>query len=376
MINIRAIPKLKVYSFLFSMPIIDIAVNQILYKERLWWEWQIWAISFPLIFILGFFSWYVRITNSAKAEKKYPELNQTWQRMRFKLGICCMSMVSTVIVVITIYSLLHIEGYHFHLPDVWQGAVLSLVVNIVFETLYDADYAITKYKEVEEEKEMLRQLSFREEFDSLKNQVNPHFLFNCFNTLSSLIREDKETADLFLNELSKVYRYLLKNNEEGLSTVANEIRFVHSYYRLLQTRYGEAIKLQVTTVPRYDTFLLPSLTLQLLIENAVKHNILARGTPLEIEIFTRDDRQLVVRNNLQRRTVKVPSNKIGLKNIRLKYELLQQDGFAITQDETSFMVTLPLLPPQLADDPVGSRMSEVGSLRSDVGNRKSEKNAE
>jgi two-component system, LytTR family, sensor kinase len=349
--NIRAIPKLKVYSFLFSMPIIDIAVNQILYKERFWWEWRIWAISFPLIFILGFFSWYARITASAKAEKKYPELNQTWRRMWYKVAVCCMSMVSTVSVFVCLYSLLHIEGYHFNMNDVWQGAVLSLSVNIVFETLYDADYAISKYKEVEEEKEMLRQLSFREEFNSLKNQVNPHFLFNCFNTLSSLIREDKETADLFLNELSKVYRYLLKNNEEGLSTVANEIRFVHSYYRLLQTRYGEAIKLQVTTVPRYDAFLLPSLTLQLLIENAVKHNILARSAPLEIEIFTRDDRQLVVRNNLQRRTVKVPSNKIGLKNIRLKYELLQQDGFAITQNETCFMVTLPLLPPQMADDP-------------------------
>ncbi|HEY1199590.1 MAG TPA: hypothetical protein VGE79_01350, partial [Niastella sp.] len=86
--------------------------------------------------------------------------------------------------------------------------------------------------------------------------------------------------------------------------------------------------------------------------------------------------QLVVRNNLQRRTVKVPSNKIGLKNIRLKYELLQQDGFSITQDENSFMVTLPLLPPQLADDPVGSRMSEVGGQKSDVGSRKPEKNAE
>ncbi|HUP11619.1 MAG TPA: histidine kinase [Niastella sp.] len=351
MMNIQAIPKLKVYSFLFSMPIIDIAVNQILYKERLWQEWRIWAISLPLIFILGFFSWYVRITNSAKAERKYPELKQTWRRMRYKLGICCISMLSTVLTVATIYSVLNIEGYTFNMNDVWQGAVLSLVVNIVFETLYDADYAVTKYKEVEEEKEMLRQLSFREEFNSLKNQVNPHFLFNCFNTLSSLIHEDKETADLFLNELSKVYRYLLKNNEEGLSTVANEIRFVHSYYRLLQTRYGEAIKLQVTTVPRYDAFLLPSLTLQLLIENAVKHNILAKSMPLEIEIFTRDDRQLVVRNNLQRRTVKVPSNKIGLKNIRLKYELLQQDGFAITQDESSFMVTLPLLPSQMADVP-------------------------
>jgi len=197
---------------------------------------------------------------------------------------------------------------------------------------------------------MLRQLSFREEFDTLKNQVNPHFLFNCFNTLSSLIREDRKAADLFLNELSKVYRYLLKNNEEGLSTVANEIHFIHSYYRLLQTRYGEAIRLHVATDPVYDACLLPSLTLQLLIENAVKHNILAKSNPLVIDIFTRNDHQLIVRNNLQHRTMKVPSNKIGLKNIQLKYALLQQEGFTITKDDQTFMVILPLLPEHLAKD--------------------------
>ncbi|HUP10832.1 MAG TPA: hypothetical protein VM187_01425, partial [Niastella sp.] len=105
MMNIQAIPRLKVYSFLFSMPIIDIAVNQILYNERFWQEWRIWAISFPLIFILGFFSWYVRITNSAKAERRYPELNQTWRRMGYKMGICCMSMMSTVLTIATLYSL-------------------------------------------------------------------------------------------------------------------------------------------------------------------------------------------------------------------------------------------------------------------------------
>lgn len=341
--KIQGIPKLKIYTFLFSMPIIDIAVNQILYGDRLWKEWTIWAISFPLIFVLGLFSWYARISASAKAEKKYPELKQTWMRIRCKLLVCCLSMFSTVLVVISIYSLLHIKGYYFRASDLWRGAMLALCVNIVFETLYEADYAVTKYKEAEEEKVMLRQLSFRDEFDSLKNQVNPHFLFNCFNTLSSLIQEDKEKADLFLNELSKVYRYLLKNNEEGLSTVTNEIHFVQSYYRLLQTRYGEAIRLRVETNPQYDACLLPSLSLQLLIENAVKHNILAKANPLVIEIFTRNDRKLIVKNNLQRRTIKVPSNKIGLKNIGQKYELLQQEGFSITQDDKSFTVTLPLL---------------------------------
>jgi two-component system LytT family sensor kinase len=347
--KMRAIPRLKVYSFLFSMTIIDIAINQILYKERLWQEGQIWLVSFPLVFLLGFFSWYGRISASAKAERKYPALKQTRQRIRLKLLVCCLSMTSNVLVVVTVYSLFRIEGYHFNPSDIWQGAVLAFCVNILFETLYEADYAVAKYKEAEEEKEMLRQLSFREEFNSLKNQVNPHFLFNCFNTLSSLIHEDKETADLFLNELSKVYRYLLKNNEVGLSTVANEIRFVHSYYQLMQTRYGEAIRLHVDTDPRYDACLLPSLSLQLLIENAAKHNILAKSNPLVIDIYTHNN-LLVVKNNLQRRTSKVPSNKIGLQNIQQKYELLQQDGFMVTQDDKFFVVSLPLLPERLIEE--------------------------
>ncbi len=344
--SIKAVPKLKIYSFLFSMPIIDIAINQILYRERLWNEWKIWLISFPLIFLFGYFSWYIRITASAKAERKFPELNQTWKRLRLKMLICCVSMVSSVTIVLAVYSLLNILEYRFRASDIWQGALLAFCVNVIFETLYDAEYAISKYRQAEEEKELLRQQSFTAEFDSLKNQVNPHFLFNCFNTVSSLIREDKETASQFLNELSKVYRYLLKNNEQGVSTLAAEMRFVRSYFQLLQTRYGEAVDLVVKTDPQFDEFLLPSLSLQLLIENAVKHNILSRAAPLQIEIFT-DVTQfsLVVRNNLQRRHVKAPSNRIGLRNIQLKYELLCHTGFSVQHTENFFSVNLPLIPP-------------------------------
>ncbi|MBO9565297.1 MAG: histidine kinase [Niastella sp.] len=345
--KIKAIPKLKIYSFLLSMPVIDVGINQILYRERLWSEWEIWLLSFPLIFVLGFCSFYARINAAAKVERKYPGLDQTWARIRFKILICLISMVSGVSIVLTIYSLLHIEGYYFRASDIWRGAVLTISVNILFETLYEAEYAITRYKATEEEKEVLRQTTFREEFDSLKNQVNPHFLFNCFNTLSSLIHEDKRRADRFLNELSKVYRYLLKNNETGLSTLASELRFVHSYYQLLQTRYGEAILLQVETDPRYDNWLLPSLSLQLLLENAVKHNIVSRSQPLIIQIYTSEGR-LVLTNNLQRRLVNVPSSKMGLRNIRLKYELLQQDNIIIMQDHKEFTVILPLL-----DEPLG-----------------------
>lgn len=344
--RLHTIPRLKGYTFLLSMPIIDIGINQILYGERLWNEWEIWLVSFPLVFVLGFLSWYTRITASAKVERKYPELAQTNIRIRFKMLVCVLSMISAVLVVLTIYSLFHIQGYYFRPSDIWRGAILALSVNIVFETLYEADYAVGRYKVAEEEKKILRQTTFREEFDALKNQVNPHFLFNCFNTLSSLIHEDKRRADRFLNELSKVYRYLLKNNEEGLSTVAGELRFVHSYYQLLQTRYGEAIHLQVEADPQYDNWLLPSLSLQLLLENAVKHNIVSRSQPLFIRIYIREGR-LVLSNNLQRRLANVPGSKMGLRNIQLKYELLQQDNITIKQDHKEFTVILPLLNEQL-----------------------------
>jgi LytS/YehU family sensor histidine kinase len=216
-------------------------------------------------------------------------------------------------------------------------------VNLVFVTLYEMDYVMERLKETMVEKESLKQQALQHEFDVLKNQVNPHFLFNCFNTLSSLISENKEKAEAFLNELSSVYRYLLRNNEDGLSTLENEMKFIRSYYGLLKTRHGDALEMILDIDKRYHPYLLPSLTLQLLVENVVKHNQLSKHQPLVIEIFTTAGNKLVVNNNLQRRTVKAPSNRVGLENIKAKYELLTQKGFQVMEDGKNFTVVLPLI---------------------------------
>jgi two-component system, LytTR family, sensor kinase len=200
-----------------------------------------------------------------------------------------------------------------------------------------------KHKESISEKEILSQMSVEQEFDILKSQVNPHFLFNCFNTLSSLINEDPKRAEIFLDELSKVYRYLLRNNETGLSTLQNELKFIESYFQLLKTRYGDAVQLQIEPNSRYDNYLLPSLSLQMLVENAVKHNALSKNKPLIIDIFLVAGNKLVVNNNLQCRTKKAPSNKIGLDNIKTKYKLLGQNGFHVMEDAKNFTVVLPLI---------------------------------
>jgi two-component system, LytTR family, sensor kinase len=336
-------PRLQLYSFLFSMPVIDLALHQIMFRERLWHDWRIWVFSYPLIFLIGVGSWYSHITYDKYVERKYPGLDQSTQRILRKTLVVVFIMPPSILLIFFLYDAFSIMGYQVQQWDLIKGLILGLCVNLIFATLYESDYMMGKYKQSVMEKEQLRQASLQQEFDTLKGQVNPHFLFNCFNTLSSLISEDKGKADVFLNELSKVYRYLLRNNEDGLTTVQNEIKFIGSYYRLLQTRHGEAVQLNMEIDKRYDSYLLPSLTLQLLVENVVKHNVLSKNKPLVVDIFTTAGNKLVVNNNLQRRTMKAPSNKVGLDNIKAKYALLKQPGFQVMEDKNNFTVVLPLI---------------------------------
>ena len=335
--------KLQVYTFIASMPIIDFVLNYIMFDERIFSDINIWLISFPIIFVIGIGSWYTHTIISSAVNRRYPTLQQT----RLRLVILSVSIIpfmsACVTVIFFLYDALGILNYKLTIEDLKLGLLVGFCVNLIFETLYQGDYVFEKYKESVEEKEVLQQLSMEQEFDTLKSQVNPHFLFNCFNTLSSLISEDKQKAEAFLNELSKVYRYLLRNNEDGLSTVENEVKFIQSYYRLLQTRHGDAVQLHMEIDKRYEPYFLPSLSLQLLVENVVKHNVLSKNKPLEIDIFTTAGNKLVVNNNLQRRSIKAPSNKVGLDNIKAKYNLLRQPGFQVMEDERNFTVVLPLI---------------------------------
>lgn len=341
--NWKKTTRLQLYTFLASMPILSVLLNYILYDERLFKEAQIWLVSFPLIYLIGVCSWRGHVYIGNWIKNRYPELQQTRTRILL-LAFCLVPFMSfSVCVIFFVYDAFHLLGYRLDYEDLKMGLLTGFCVNIIFETLYEADYTLERYQESVEEKQNLQQLSVYQEFDTLKNQVNPHFLFNCFNTLSSLIGEDRKKAERFLNELSKVYRYLLRNNEDGLSTLENEVKFIRSYYQLLQTRHGDAVQVNLDIDRRYEPYLLPSLSLQLLVENVVKHNVLSKSKPLVIDIFTTAGNKLVVNNNLQRRTVHAPSNKVGLGNISAKYKLLKQEGFQVMEDEKNFTVVLPLI---------------------------------
>lgn len=335
--------RLQVFSFIVSMPVIDVVLNYILFDNRFFHDGRIWLVSFPLIYLIGVGSWRSQIAIQNWIHYKFPGLKQTSRRIVL-LAVLIMPVMSVSITVIMyLYDYFSVLDYQIKPQDLQSVLLLGFAVNLIFVTLYEVDYVMERLKETMVEKESLKQQALQHEFDALKNQVNPHFLFNCFNTLSSLIAEDKDKAEVFLNELSKVYRYLLRNNEDGLSTVENEMKFIRSYYGLLQTRHGEALQMTLDIDKRYYPYLLPSLTLQLLVENVVKHNQLAKTQPLMIEIFTTAGNKLVVNNNLQRRTIKAPSNRVGLENIKAKYDLLNQKGFQVMEDGKNFTVVLPLI---------------------------------
>ena len=335
--------KLERTSYLIMMPVIAIVLNQLLFGLRQWSDIDIWLFSFPLIAVQGLGSWMLHIIVMHWLRIRFPHIRQTRLRL-ILLGIAHVCLIT--ITFVSLFYAYHITGfldYTLNTSQLGKALALGIGLTLVATTMWESDYTLTQWKASLAEKEKMEQLTIQHEFETLKSQVNPHFLFNCFNTLSSLITEDRRQAEVFLDELSKVYRYLLRNNEEGLSTLQNEVRFIESYYQLLRTRHGEAVQLKIEIDKKYDNYLLPSLSLQLLVENAVKHNVLSKNRPLMIDIFTTSGNKLVVSNNFHPRTVKGPSNKIGLDNIRSKYALLHQQGFHVLQDGKSFSVVLPLI---------------------------------
>lgn len=190
----------------------------------------------------------------------------------------------------------------------------------------------------------LEQATLLARFEALKSQINPHFLFNTLGTLMDLIEEDRDMAVDFVQELSRVYRYLLVIREKRLVEVSEEVAFIESYAYLVSRRYRSSVSIGINIGKKYQDRRLPPLSLQLLLENALKHNVISDRRPLTVEIYVEDDRRIVVRNNLQVKNVLETSNKIGLENLRNQYHFFTQEKVMVTSDDSYFTAKIPLLP--------------------------------
>ncbi len=181
------------------------------------------------------------------------------------------------------------------------------------------------------------------QLDTLRNQVNPHFLFNSLNTLSSIIHDEPDLAVDFVQKLSKVYRYILEIREKDLIQLEDELKCIEAYKFLLKIRFGDNFSYEHNIEKENLKLFLAPLSLQILMENAIKHNIISKKKPLKIKLSMTEEGDLLVQNNLQKKQLAVSSTKMGLQNIKSRYQMLTRKEVQVWEDENSFNVIIPLI---------------------------------
>ena len=276
---------------------------------------------------------------------RFPKYSQAFKRIGLELLCFIAIMVAAVTVLFYGYDYIGIQGMPVKLENYPWVIIVGAACNLLATSFNEGAAFYEKWREVVDESDQLKRENLQSQLEGLKGQVNPHFLFNSLNSLSSLISDDSEKAEKFLDEMSKVYRYLLRTNEEGLTSLESEMQFIQSYFHLLKTRYGDGLEMETRINEKYHCYQIPPLTLQMLVENAVKHNMILKDSPLQILIMTTNSGKLVVTNNLQRKDRMVSSNKVGLTNIVKKYRFMKKEEISVSDDGKEFAVVVPLIQP-------------------------------
>ena len=222
-------------------------------------------------------------------------------------------------------------------------AIIAIVISLVIHSFYF--YKASQENKVKEQKIIADTASAK--FDALKNQLDPHFLFNSLNVLTSLIEENPDQAQKFTTSLSKVYRYVLEQKNKDLVAVDEELKFARTYVRLLKMRFEDSMVVDIPENCSDPEAKIVPLSLQLLLENAVKHNVVSERKPLHLSVHEEGE-MLVVKNNLQAKQVVKKSSGVGLTNIQQRYGILTDRKVIIQKSESAFSVKLPMLSKQIS----------------------------
>ena len=274
--------------------------------------------------------------------KRYPSLQNSVKRVSL-LFVATMLMVILIdfIGIFVISMVVDQVKYVF-----WERApslVMIMFLTTMIMAIYEAIYFSVLLKKSVREEEQAKQTILQAELDALRNQVQPHFFFNSLNTLRDIIEQSpKEDARQFLDHLSVIYRYLLEAGNKHWITLEEELRFAEAYIKVQTERFGTNLKLNWNISSATKKQFIAPMSLQLLLENAIKHNVISRKKPLEIDVYSDGDR-LLVKNHIQKKSTQFPSTKMGLSNIEKRYELLTDRAVEILNDGQCFRVALPLL---------------------------------
>ena len=226
---------------------------------------------------------------------------------------------------------------------IWQATLIILVAVVFITHIYETVFLVKETESEMLKNEQLERAKAEAELEALKNQIDPHFIFNSLNTLSHLIEEKPVKAKQFNDNLADVYRYILQNKARDLVLLKEEIIFLENYFSLLKIRFEQAVQMKIAIDEQdMDQYLVPPISLQILVENAIKHNEFSDTIPLTIDIKLVND-DLMIHNPVRKKSLRKPSSKIGLQNLRERYRLITNKEITIKEEEKIFTVVLPVL---------------------------------
>lgn len=228
--------------------------------------------------------------------------------------------------------------------DTITTTTLIIMICVLFIThIYETVFLVREAESEKLKKEQLERARAEAELEALKNQIDPHFIFNSLNALSHLIEKDPVKARQFNDNMADVYRYILQNKARELVLLHEEMLFLNDYFSLLKIRFEQAVQLQINIdAALFEQYLIPPISLQILVENAIKHNEFSDAIPLVITIDMQND-ELIIHNQVRKKILRKASSRIGLHNLGERYKLTTSKEISVIESGSDFRVSLPVL---------------------------------
>lgn len=313
--------------------------------ERTYNSWRFYVVidfllefTFCTAFAAVLFETGIQLTKLLN--KWYP-----WEgRMIKRLGIQLALHIFIVYLILNLFFLFRFPA-HFDYDELLfrQTVIIGVIFSLLVTTVFTAEYFFYKWNDAKLRSIEMEQYTTQAQMEALKLQLDPHFLFNNLSTVTALIDDQPSIAVSYVGELSSIYRYILNNRTKNMITIKEELDFIKSYLYLYEIRYGQGIQVSIDDSTMVNHLGLPPLTLQLLIENAIKHNSFSTDAPLCIQISFPYGIRMVVENNKSPKMNTEPSTNLGLRNISERYRLMGKPVPAINEQEQFYRVEISLL---------------------------------
>ncbi|MES2645903.1 MAG: histidine kinase [Bacteroidota bacterium] len=305
-----------------------------------------WYVAFLTITVLSFLILEANRIIAPFISGKVPERHYTTRfPIIFFIAGSLLTTVITFILVLIVGMWLHKFSISENIIPLKLNLTYAWLVNLLYHLLNTVIFYYKEYSSSRVEAEELKRFHTQAELQLVKSQINPHFLFNNLNVLSALVIQNHSEANRFIEEFSKVYRYILNNHDKELVDLKTELHYIDPYLFLLKKRFGDGLQVSIDIPENYEKCLVIPAAIQMLIENAIKHNVVSRRKPLQINLHVNGNNTVVVSNNLQAKQTVEKSTEIGLKNIIKRYSLVSNREVLISNEAFAFRVELPLINP-------------------------------